>query len=251
MEALADILGLSPGDALQVALIVFFAGLVRGFAGFALSALVMSGAAMILAPVELLPICWFLELAASILMTRGGARAGETRVAISLVTMGAVGIPVGLYLTTSLPVEASRLMALSVILALAALQMWRLRLPWLATRAGLLSTGVVAGIVTGLAGVGGMVVALYVLARDAPAAAMRGTMVLFLVFGSITSLVMLVLFGLMTELSVIRGLALGAPTMLGVFIGARFFTARLAHLYRPFCLALLIGLALLGMARAL
>lgn len=250
MDWLGGLLALPAGAAAEIALIVFIAGLVRGFAGFALTALAMAGGAMILPPVELLPVCWFLELAASLLMTRGGVRAGEVGIAFRLVAMGALGLPVGYLLTTTLPVETSRLVALVVILTLAATQIARLRLPWLATRAGVLATGATAGVATGLAGVGGMVVALYVLARAAPAAAMRGTLVLYLVFGSLTSFVMLTVFGLMTEIAAIRGLTLAVPAALGVTLGVRLFTERLARWYRPFCLLLLIGLALAGLVRA-
>ncbi|MFV0473458.1 MAG: sulfite exporter TauE/SafE family protein [Pikeienuella sp.] len=250
MEWLGELLSLPAGDALEIALIVFIAGLVRGFAGFALTALVMAGGAMILPPVQLLPVCWFLELTASALMTRGGIRAGERDVALWLVVMSALGQPVGYWLTTTLPVETSRLVALSLVVALALAQLVRLRLPWLATRPGLMTTGALAGLSTGLAGVGGMVVALYVLARNAPAAAMRGTLVLFLVLGSITGLTMLSLFGLMTAEAATRGLILAVPAALGVVLGARLFTERLARWYRLFCLALLVGMAATSLMRA-
>ncbi len=48
------------------------AGIVRGFSGFALSAMVMATAVMILPPIELIPMLWWLEMSASILMLKNG-----------------------------------------------------------------------------------------------------------------------------------------------------------------------------------
>lgn len=242
-------LGLTGFEAAQVTAIVFVAGLIRGFAGFALSAVVMAAASLIMAPVELLPVLWFLELAASIVSTRGGIRDGDMRVALWLTVTGMIGQPMGLYLTTTLPEEKSRLAALGVILALAMAQFSRLRLPWLATKPGLLGTGLVAGVVSGIAGVGGMVVALYVLAQQAMAASMRGTLILFLMLGSASGLFMFWLYDLMTEEAFLRGIVLSVPAGVGVMIGTRFFGGPLSAWYRPFCLILLITLALIGVAR--
>jgi len=63
-----DLLTLSQTEFLLLAAICFCAGLVRGFTGFALSAIVMASAALILSPIALIPICWWLELVASAMM---------------------------------------------------------------------------------------------------------------------------------------------------------------------------------------
>ena len=137
-------------------LAVFAAGLVRGFSGFALSALVMASAALILPPVQLIPICWWLELAASVLMARGGWQEADRKIVWGLVITSAIGTPIGLALTTNIDAETSKLVALCVIIALAALLLGRIRIPGLETRAGLYASGLMAGVVTGLASVGGI-----------------------------------------------------------------------------------------------
>jgi len=175
--------GLSTAQFYIVVGAVFVAGVVRGFSGFALSALVMASLAIMIAPIELIVVCWLLELSASLLMVRGGFKDGDMKVALGLAIGSAVGAPVGLYLTNNLSIEASKFVALMVILTLAVLQLLRVRATLLATQPGLYLSGMVAGVATGLASVGGMVVALYVLARDAPAKAMRGSLVMYLLAG--------------------------------------------------------------------
>jgi len=249
IDALLTATDLTGQEFTVLTLIVLAAGIVRGFAGFALSALVMATAVMILPPITLIPMLWWLEMAASLLMIKGGWADADRPTAYGLVIGSAVGWPIGLWLTTSLPVDTSRVVALSIIVVLAASQLAKVRLDFLASKPGLYGTGVVAGIVSGLAHVGGMVVAFYVLASNAPARTMRGSLVLFLFLGSLTSMVILLLFGVMNFSGVTRGLIFAIPTVVGVLLGQRLFTERLAPYYRRFCLILLVGLAMIGLIR--
>jgi uncharacterized membrane protein YfcA len=243
------LLSLSGQEALFLALICLAAGIVRGFSGFALSALVMAIAVSILPPVELIPLLWFQEMAASILMARGGWR-DANRMLVALLVAGTwMGWPIGLYLTTTLPVEQSKMIALTVILVLSALQLGRLRIPGLTSRAGTLISGAVAGVISGLAHVGGMVVALYVLAQGSAARSMRGTLVLFLFVSSIGGLFIQLGFGVMDGTGALRGLAFAPATLIGVMLGTKLFSPKLEPYYRPFCLGLLIVLALVGLIR--
>lgn len=225
------------------------AGIVRGFSGFALSAIVMASAATFIPPVQLIPICFWLELCASVLMARGGWQEADRGVVLGLVIGSAVGTPIGLALTISMPVETSELIVLILVIVLAMVQLAKVRFAFLATKAGLYTSGLAAGIVTGLASVGGMVVALYVLSQDAPARKMRAALVLFLFVSSATSIVYLLYFGVMTMTAVQRALVFALPTFIGVIIGQSMFIPKFEPFYRPFCLTLLTGLAVAGLIR--
>ena len=248
---MTDLLGLTQTEIGWLAAITFFAGMVRGFSGFALSAMVMATAVIFLPPVELIPMLWWLEMSASLAMLKGGWADANRGIVAGLVAGNALGWPIGLWLTTSLPVETSKIIALAIIVTLATASLAKLRLGFLDSRAGLVGTGVTAGIVSGLAHVGGMVVALYVLASNAPSRQMRGSLVLFLFAASFISMGILLAFGVMDLSGVARGLAFAIPTLAGVLLGQRLFTDRLAAYYRPFCLTLLIGLAGTSLVRTL
>ena len=249
MSWLYDITSLGAQDFWIVFAIVLAAGVVRGFSGFALSALIMATAVLILPPIELIPMLWWLELSASLLMLKGGWADADRPTAYGLVIGSTAGWPFGLWLTTTLDVAVSKVVALSIIVALAVALLAKVRMTFLATRTGLYGTGFVAGIASGLAHVGGMVVAFYVLASNAPARSMRGSLVLFLFLGSITSMVTQLAFGVMDASGVSRGLIFAVPTLIGVFLGQQLFTERLSAYYRPFCLALLVVLASIGLLR--
>jgi uncharacterized membrane protein YfcA len=250
MTDLLAVLSLAPSQAIAMIAICFAAGLVRGFTGFALSALAMSLAVLILPPVELIPILWWLELGASLVMLRSGWDGADVRAAITLALGSALGMFAGLSLTTTIDPDTSQRAALVLLIGLAALQLARLRIPGLATPMGTVIAGLVAGIATGLAGIGGMVVALYIIARDDDPKVMRATLVAFLFLGSVTSLFTHLYFGTMNQTSVLRGFAFLLPCIIGVLIGQRLFTPRLQPYYRPVCLSLLIGLGAVSLVRS-
>lgn len=241
--------GLDGGQSLALAVLCLVAGVVRGFSGFALSAVVMASAASFIPPVKLIPLLWFQEMAASLVMARSGLRDADRKTAGLLVAGNWIGWPIGLWLTLSLPETSSKALALAVIVALAALQLARVRLPGLRSAAGPAMAGIVAGIVSGLAHVGGMVVALFVLAQGAAARSMRGTLVLYLFIGSLGAFIYQTGMGVMTWTAAAQGLLLAPVTLLGVLAGIRLFNPRWEPYYKPACLGLLILLALAGLAR--
>ena len=226
MQAALAALALPPDHLALLGLICFIAGLVRGFSGFALSAMVMASGALILPPVQLIPVCWWLEMTASLFMLRGGWREANRKVALGLAIGSTIGVPFGLALTTQVDVETSKLIALAVIASLAALQLARVQLRFLASNWGLYGSGWMAGVATGLASVGGMVVALYVLAQNAPPREMRASLVLFLFLGSVTTALSLLAFGLMDRTAIARGLAMAGPAALGVILGQLSFSTQ-------------------------
>jgi uncharacterized membrane protein YfcA len=244
-----ELLNLSGQDFAILAVIVTLAGVVRGFSGFALSALIMAAGVMILPPVQLIPICLLLEFVASFLMAGGGWREADRSVVLGLVIGSTIGVPFGVVTMMALPEETSKLVVLGIVIVLAATQLAKVRFAFLATKPGLYISGFCAGLATGLASVGGMVVALYVLSQDAPATKMRAALVLFLFISGFTTLVTYLYTGVMNGQAFARGLSLAIFAATGVFAGQRLFTERLAPYYRPFCLTLLMSLAAFGLVR--
>ena len=251
MTLLATLLLLTISEVAILATICLIAGIVRGFSGFALSALVMASAALIIPPIQLIPICWWLEMTASLFMFHSGWQEANRKVAVGLAIGSTLGMPFGLALTMAIATELSKLLALGLIITLAALQLARVRMPFLVSNWGLYGSGWLAGVVTGVAGVGGMVVALFVLSQKAQPRQMRASLVLFLSLSSVTTIVSLWYFGVMDQVAIKRGLVMALPTGLGVVLGKLLFMPKWEYFYKPFCLTLLIALAGTGMIRAI
>jgi uncharacterized membrane protein YfcA len=248
---LSALLAVDPATAWIMVAACMLAGVVRGFAGFGLSAVAMACLAPFVPPVELIATFWWIEMAASLLLMRGGWADADRRLAITLTVAATVSFPLGLLMTLAIPVETSRAIALTTIVLLAAAQLARLRLPGLATPTGTVGAGLVSGLVTGVAGVGGLIIALYTLARTLPARVMRGSLNIFLLGSGITALAVHVALGTMDATATSRGLTLVIPTLAGVLLGQALFAPRWERYYKPACLTLLIALAAAGLARTL
>ncbi len=163
---------------MALSFIVLLAGVIRGFSGFALSAVTMVLGVSILSPIELIPICFWLEVMASLMMLKQGWAQAQRRTVAILAVTSAIAVVFGLLLTMAISVELSRLVALSVIAILAMALLLKINLSRLHTTFGTALMGAGAGLATGLASVGGMVVALYMLSSTAPAAVIRASLVL-------------------------------------------------------------------------
>ncbi len=251
MTHLANLISLTISEVVILATICLIAGVVRGFSGFALSALVMASAALIIPPIQLIPICWWLEMTASLFMFRSVWQEANRKIAVGLAIGSTLGMPFGLALTMAIATELSKLLALGVIIALAALQLARVRIPFSARNWGLYGSGWVAGVVSGVAGVGGMVVALFILSQKAQPRQMRASLVLFLFLSSVTTIISLWYFGVMDQVAIKRGLVMALPAGLGVVLGKLLFMPKWEYLYKPFCLTLLIVLAITGIIRVI
>ncbi|NVK32776.1 MAG: TSUP family transporter, partial [Gammaproteobacteria bacterium] len=166
-----------------------------------------------------------------------------------LALTSAIAVVFGLMLTQAIAVDVSRLVALLVIALLASALLLRLNLSRLHTPVGTALMGAGAGMATGLASVGGMVVALYMLSSTAPAAVVRASLVLYLALSEVFSLAALMITGVMDSTASWRALALLPAVTLGIGVGKALFRPEWERYYRPFCLALLLGLALWGLLR--
>ncbi len=209
----------------------------------------MAALVAVMPPVDILPIAQVLELAASLVLVRDGIRDADRRIATGLVIGSIVGVPIGLTVLTRLDPATSSGVALAIILTMAILLLLKIRPKGLDSTPGLYGSGLVAGIVSGVASVGGLMVAVYTLALGRPAAVIRGTLIIFLFISVATSTITFLIFGIFTSNALVRAALLVGPMLLGLVIGSRHFSRRTEWLYRRLCLGLLIVIALIGLIR--
>ena len=119
MNLIADYLSLSTGAATFAVIAAFAAGVVRGFSGFALSALIMASLVMVLSPVEILPLCLALEAVAGLMMFKAGLAEADRGMVLGLVVGVVVGSPLGLAFSTGVDTATASAVALGLILLLA------------------------------------------------------------------------------------------------------------------------------------
>ncbi len=241
-------LALDNSDLLVLILICSFAGLIRGFSGFGLSAFVMSLALTIIPPIELIPVCWWMEFFASVFMIKNGWKDSDKKISIILWLGAIFGLPIGIFLTTILDFQTSKICFIfDIDFSINFIK--NLKIQFLSTTAGTGFSGVCAGVATGLASIGGMIVATYVLASQNSARQMRASLVLYIMLNSITTFIFLIIFDVMDQKAFMRGVLLAFPSSIGVVLGSILFMQKLEKYYRPFSLGLLISFSLVGLIR--
>lgn len=228
---------------------MFLAGLIRGFSGFALSATVMACLSSFIAPIEIIPICFALEILAAIFMFRGGFQDADFSLVKGLAIGNFVGVPIGLFILTQLDVGTSRIVALIMVMGAGTLLLFRVRASFLATQKGPYIGGLTAGIASGIASIGGMVVALFVLTLDKTPKEIRASLIIYLMIAMVSSVTYLILYEIMTFDAVKRAVAASPIMITGILIGSALFRPSLAKYYRPFCLILLLVICVIALFR--
>lgn len=250
---------LPPVLLLAALLIVLAAGVVRGFAGFGFSALCVAGLSLFAPPAQVVVPIFVLEVLASLTLLRAALREVDWPWLSWLALGNALCIPLGIAVLAWLDELPLRLL-IGALLLLAALLLrsgWRLALA--PTRGTRLATGLVSGLVNGVAAIGGIAVAVLLSTTQMAPAVMRATLVLLFL---LTDLYALAWAGLLSAAAQHGPALLGpdtlrwslwlAPAMLaGIWLGNRSFQGVSPAKFRRQVLNLLILIALLSVLRAL
>lgn len=234
------------------------AGIARGFSGFGFSALTVAGVSLVMAPSEIIPAVLVLEVIASLSVWRAAVRDLDMAWLKALITGNLICIPMGAYLLAQLDPLYMRLLVGSALLVTAAFLRWRSARALKATQVLKSATGAISGFLNGLAASGGVAAALMMAATHVPAARLRGTVIVFLVFGSSYTLLWVSLFSMQAGASVeVFSLAtllwiftLAPGMLLGMSVGKRAFQIASPVHFRLLVLDLLILISALGSARA-
>ena len=235
------------------------AGVVRGFSGFGFSALTVAGVSLFMAPAAIVPAVLVLEILASFSVWRSAVRDLDMAWLRSLVIGNALCVPVGVYLLAHLDPLVLRLAVGSALLLTAAGLRWRDGTPLHTSRAVQAGTGALSGFLNGLAASGGVAAALLMAACHVPAQAMRGTLIIFLVFASGYTLLWASVFSQgagsgvdVFSFETLRWILVLAPGMLlGMRLGRKAFARSKPEGFRLLVLNLLMVISALSVARAL
>ena len=249
MDALITFTNFTPWLFYLICAACGIAGIVRGFTGFGLSAVAMAILTAFVAPVELLPIMLLLEAAASLFLLRGTWRDADFGMIGWMFIGSIIGYPIGLTLTVSVSVEISKFMALGIILVLVLANLSGRMPPLGRTKFSLVIAGFTASFASGIAGVGGLVLALVYLSLQLEPRVMRATMVVHLLVSLVMSISYQLWFGVMDGQAIERSAVLIPVTLVGVWIGKLMFQPSAEKYYRRVCMIVLVIVTVLGMLR--
>ncbi len=230
---------------------VFAAGVIRGFAGFGMSAIIVLSLTMVLPPVQIVPMALMMEVAASLRLLPS-VRGNIDRTLAGRLFLGSlIGAPAGVYLLTALPEDAMRA-GLSLFVLGISLFLWSGRADGLRPNAlNTTLTGVFSGIANGAASFGGQPVALFMAAASIAAAEARSTMILLTFFTDGYASGLAAYQGLISPGIAGRAALFLVPMFVGIALGSGAFRRSDQRSYRRFVLLLLMGLAAAGLIRTI
>ena len=230
---------------------VLAASVLRGFTGFGFGLAAVPLLSLGLPPAQVVPLVVTLQVVIGVAGLRTAAKSCDWRSVGLLVPGLVVGIPIGLLILTALPPNPVRLV-IGVIVALSVVLIQRgIRLPPNPSRLIGFGIGLISGIVSGLASMGGPPVVVFLLAMGHDPARMRATAIVYFMLSGCVSLIPMTIRGLITQDILIWTVA-SLPVLFG---GSRlgtwaFFRAKPRH-HRMVALVTLSGLSALLIGRAL
>jgi uncharacterized membrane protein YfcA len=230
---------------------VFAAALLRGFTGFGFGLAAVPLLSLVLPPAQVVPLVITLQVVIGAAGLRAAARECDWHAVRLLVPGLVVGVPIGLLVLTSVPANPVRL----AIGAIIAFSVWLIHrgasLPPNPSRLFSFAVGLVAGVISGLASMGGPPIVVFLLALGHTAARMRATAIVYFMLAGCASFVPLAARGLINRETLIWAAASLPVLFAGSRIGTWAFHKAKARVHRMVALVTLSALAVLLIGRAL
>lgn len=241
-----------PWDGLLIAAVVIFAAaLLRGYAGFGFSTLLVAGLIFRFPASQIVPLSIALEILASLGQARGIHRDIDRRALVFLLLAGFAGNPIGVVLLSHMPDAPLRIAVHVVILVAVSALLFHPTRPVARQAPVLLIAGFVAGVVNGATALSGLVLGLFLTATDIDPRAMRATMIAYFFVTDIWAGGLLAIAGHYDRDTLAAILAAVPVLALGVWLGGRAFATTASALFRRRVLWLLLALSIAGLAMAI
>ena len=230
---------------------VFIASIIRGFNGFGFSATCISGFSFILPAIEIVPIILALEVIISIFMVPYILKKIDWRFVFKILIGIIIGSPIGLYLLKYLNSQTTHLFVCLMIIFFSILLMRGYSNQKISNNYGKFFTGIFSGTLNGLTTLGGMPVAIFLLATSIQPVIIRGSLAALFFLTDSYAFGLSFFAGIVDITTIYRTLPLIIILPIGVYIGDKFFVKSNEATYRQVVFYFLIFISILGVFNAL
>ena len=239
------------GTLILVWLIVFVAGIFRGFAGFGSALLVVPALAYVYGPAQAIVIEVIIEIPVALGLVFGALKHAERKAVLPMLSMFVIFVPTGALFASMIDPQPLKIAISILVLAMLVVIAQQKRLAAFITPTGTYLAGAFAGLTQGMTAIAGPVFATAILARGAPSQQARANIVCLA--GGLIGLACLSFWavGLMTWATVAYAILAMPALMLGVWVGARLFNRLSDWNLRPIMLGFVAITALATLVQAL
>lgn len=237
-------------DAPSLALLLvtaFLAGLARGFSGFGAALIFIPIASALTGPQVAAPLLLVVDSAMTLGLIPSAFRQADRREVLIMALGAFLGVPLGVWLLTTLDPVVLRWGLVIGAFALLALLLSGWRYHGRPKPPLTVLVGAVSGLFSGAAQMGGPPVVAYWLGGAIPRQTVRANIVLFFAISTLMSAVGYLMKGLFTPGLLALALATAAPYGFGVWLGSRMFGLASEQTFRHLCFAMIAIAGLLGM----
>lgn len=237
-------------ETVYAGLIVFGAGIIRGYSGFGFAMVCALTLTYVFPPSQITPMVLCMDVTASAWLFWKTRKNVDWK-GLRLIGLGAlIFLPLGTYALVIVPANPMRILISLVILILCIAlvrQKKAIRVPGPAATTGV---GMCSGFLTGLAALGGPPVILFYFSSDRPVAVSRASMIAFFLMVDIMALVSSLFYGLLTPRVLSLSVGLFIPLGFGIGIGNYLFN-RYANeaAFRKQVILFLMVFALISLAK--
>jgi uncharacterized protein len=228
-----------------------FAGVLRGFTGFGFALAAVPALTLVATPVEVVPCVMVLQVVAGVQLLGRTWHDVDWKAVRPLLVAALVATPLGTIALDGIPADPMRALIGMIVLGAVAVLVAGVRAhrePALATRLGI---GALSGLLNGSTAMAGPPVILYFLATQRSAASSRASLLTYFFVLSVAGSLSVATAGLVTWRTLVLAALMFPALTIGNALGDRLFTRAPSELYRHVAIAVLLGLALLSIVRAL
>lgn len=244
-----EMFGISGLHAGFLILIFFVAGIARGYSGFGLSAVAITAGSLFMEPIKIVPILYILEIVASIHMLRSVIKDVDKMLLIYGLLGCAVGMPIGQELLLYLPGSSTKIALYSVVVISTLFLHSGQTIPLTINRTFCLGIGLVIGLGSGLAAIGGVAAIIILLAVNYDVIKARATMVIIFFAMYVYGMIVGSMNGIVTVVSLKLSVLFLIPLIAGLILGQRSFLVTTKEQFLKFLLMFLTAISIIGLGR--
>ena len=230
---------------------VLIASIIRGFNGFGFSATCISGFSFILPAIEIVPIILALEVIISVFMVPYIWNKIDWVFVFKLLIGIIIGSPIGLYLLKHFNPQTTHVTVCLLVIFFSILLMKGYSNQKINNNFGKIFTGLISGMLNGLTTLGGMPVAIFLLATSIQPAVIRGSLAALFFLTDIYAFILSFFVGIVDMTTIYRVVPLIIILPIGVYIGDKFFVKSKEDTYRKVVFYFLIFISIFGVFRAI
>ena len=243
--------GLEVEQFLFLSLIILIAAIIRGYAGFGFSAIVVAAGSLFMPTREVVPLVLLLEIAASLQMARQVWPDVHWKLVLSILGGSMLFIPLGQFILLWVAVEPMRVTAAILLLSAVVLTATGKSIPVRYAPGGWFLVGTVSGLMNGMLAMGGMWAMTLLISSGVKVATLRASMVALFFSTDVYAVLTGAGQGLVNSSILLRFFWVLPALFAGVWLGSRKFEGSDAKTYRSVVLVVLAVLAVLLLFKAL